>query len=486
MSKNYLWGAIFLAMTFCLLVPFAVMGWLNYKASRDIARAEITQSALPLTRDNIYSEIHGDLLEPIYVSTTMANDSFLKEWAGGGEKSLSSITDYLSEIQRKYNYFSVFFVSARTNKYYHYRGLHKVISEKNKHDQWYYDFLKTGKEYRLEVDSDEATGNQLTVFINFRVENARHDLLGVTGVGMKMDMVSKLLRETGLKYGRRVFLVDRWGEVQAHADPSYIHTKNINKMSGISLVAKDILLSLDKVTNLQYETNKGMFFVTSRYMPELDWFLIVEQDESQALAVAKRNFIRTLIFCAIIWFFLIMLFGFAARRYQGRMRQLARIDELTRLGNRRSFEEEFHHARYYKLRTGEAVSLILIDLDGFKAVNDILGHLAGDKLLVDVSGILHSSLRDQDKAFRWGGDEFAILSFCSEEEAMEQARKLCRLVKEKMLLLSKGNSADPRYKVSISCGVAEYDGGDSAEVMLHAADRGLYSCKDSGGDCVSN
>ncbi len=471
-------------MTVCLMLPLGLLGWFNYKSSRELAREEITQSALPLTRDNIYSEIHADLLEPIHVATTMANDSFLKDWVGQGERDLTRIQDYLFQIHRKYNYFSVFFVSAQTQKYYHFRGLHKLLSTEDSHDIWYFRFLNAQKEYVLDVDTDEAGNNELTIFLNFRVEDESKRLLGVTGVGMKMDTVSRLLKSTGVKYGRQVFLVNRAGIVQAHADPALIHHANIRQLPGIQAISGEILGAFDHVTNLEYSEKGERTFITSRYMPELDWFLVVAQDEQKALTGAWQNFMRTLLCGVVIWLSLVFLMVSLAQRYHTRMELLARVDELTRLGNRRQFEDDFAQALARHRRSGEEVALILMDLDGFKAVNDQLGHIKGDELLKGVADAITRVVRAGDCPIRWGGDEFAVLANCNPPGALALAERIRAEVKQEAERMGERDEFPARRHVAISCGVVPLTDVSTIESVLHEADQLLYACKESGGNCV--
>jgi diguanylate cyclase (GGDEF)-like protein len=154
-----------------------------------------------------------------------------------------------------------------------------------------------------------------------------------------------------------------------------------------------------------------------------------------------------------------------ARRYEAAI-HTSRIDALTNLGNRRAMEETLdaelaRHARY-----GNRLTLILVDLDGFKAVNDTHGHQTGDRVLVQVAQQL-SAVRGADSAFRLGGDEFAIiLPETGAEEARLVARRLARRIREETF--PEGLTA--------SWGVGEAAGPD-AERLIADADAELYERK---------
>jgi uncharacterized protein YneF (UPF0154 family) len=96
-----------------LIVGFILTSLISYFVSRAALRSQITLNQLPLTSDNIYSEIQRDLLSPIFISSLMATNTFLRDWVIQGEKEASQITRYLKEIKQKYNTFTSFFVSER-------------------------------------------------------------------------------------------------------------------------------------------------------------------------------------------------------------------------------------------------------------------------------------------------------------------------------------------------------------------------------------
>jgi len=164
-------------------------------------------------------------------------------------------------------------------RYYHFNGVFKRISRKDPHDKWYYAFVDSGQEHDLDVDTNEAAANALTIFINFRVQDFEGQLLGVTGVGMRMDQVARLLTQTQQKYNRLIYLVDPRGAVQAHSDKSLVGAGSITNMPGVSAIADRILAARGAPAIFEYDVNDTHALLTVRYIPELDWFLLVEQDE---------------------------------------------------------------------------------------------------------------------------------------------------------------------------------------------------------------
>lgn len=161
--------------------------------------------------------------------------------------------------------------------------------------------------------------------------------------------------------------------------------------------------------------------------------------------------------------------------YVERVKQLAYLDGLTGIFNRRFFElriaEEIERAR----RFGTGLGVIMIDIDQFKRLNDEFGHLLGDEVLRQVSSILHRQLRKIDVVCRYGGEEFAILlpeTNC--QYTLTVAEKLRRMVEAWQF------PGVPRA-VTFSAGTANFpEYGTSRDELVRAADAGLYAAKQSG------
>ena len=109
LSKNTLWPWL---VCLILFAGFLTNSISSYMAARSNMRRNITESTLPLTSDNVYSEIQRDLLSPIFISSLMANDTFLRDWALNGEHDTSLITKFLHEIKVQYSTVSSFFVTG--------------------------------------------------------------------------------------------------------------------------------------------------------------------------------------------------------------------------------------------------------------------------------------------------------------------------------------------------------------------------------------
>jgi diguanylate cyclase (GGDEF)-like protein len=160
--------------------------------------------------------------------------------------------------------------------------------------------------------------------------------------------------------------------------------------------------------------------------------------------------------------------------------ELARRDELTGVGNYRSLHERLGEVIARHRRHERQFALILLDLDGFKQVNEGYGHLEGDRLLTEVGAALCDEVRGEDAVFRQGGDEFAVI--VEEADAGEASEVAARI---RARISERGYGSDERLPLSGATGFAIYpDDGLSAEDLLGFADQDLLAAKRGGVDPV--
>jgi diguanylate cyclase (GGDEF)-like protein len=167
------------------------------------------------------------------------------------------------------------------------------------------------------------------------------------------------------------------------------------------------------------------------------------------------------------------------KRFEGELQHLADHDVLTGLFNRRRFEHELERAIANADRYEDRCAVLLIDLDGFKHVNDSMGHACGDELVTRVANMMRDALRDTDVVARLGGDEFAvILPHADATEGMMVAEKLVSILRADPIALSDNRFARVTASVGMTTFVA--NAGLSADELLVEADVAMYRAKELG------
>ncbi|MET0342706.1 MAG: diguanylate cyclase [Polyangiales bacterium] len=155
----------------------------------------------------------------------------------------------------------------------------------------------------------------------------------------------------------------------------------------------------------------------------------------------------------------------------------ASIDVLTGLMNRRAFLPAIRGEVARCVRYGQTLSVLLLDVDHFKLINDRHGHAAGDQVLAQVGTALARSLRNTDFAARWGGEEFVVALTCTDLAAGREVAERARRVIEEMVI---EDSAGHRIPVTASVGLAEMRRGDAVDQLMDRADRAMYAAKFGG------
>jgi diguanylate cyclase (GGDEF)-like protein len=153
--------------------------------------------------------------------------------------------------------------------------------------------------------------------------------------------------------------------------------------------------------------------------------------------------------------------------------ELANIDKLTRIPNRHATQTFFEKEISRLQRTKSEFSILLIDLDNFKRVNDEHGHDVGDFVLVKAAQVFHSVIRKQDIVGRWGGEEFLIIL---PDTSTENAEKFAKRLREE-ISATEFKDSNASVEVTISIGIASSNSLESMDVILKKADNALYKAK---------
>lgn len=459
-----------------LVLGFVATSLASYLVSGAALREQIMTSGLPLTSDNIYSDIQNDLLPPILVSATMAQDTFLRDWTLEGEVDISKVIKYLTEVRSRNNTITAFFVSDATRNYYHPTGIVERVTRDDASDDWYFRVRNMEQDYEINVDYDQANEFSLTVFINYRMYDYDENFIGATGVGLEATTMLERLDRYEERYSRDIYFVDPEGAVTLQAGANNDLPDNISAMAGLGAVAGEILAAGQGTW--EYRRDGKDILLNTRYIPELDWHLFVEQPESAATASVRNAFYLNIGMGLAIAFLVVTLTQATVQRYQRRLERMATTDNLTGIANRHSFEMLAEPYAQDRSSGAPANSVILLDLDQFKQINDRHGHITGDEVIREVAELAQGALRTTDVICRWGGEEFVIwLRGCRNDDALTVAENIRSSIRSRRF-------AGGEVSVTASLGVVEHRPGDTLEQTLRRADQAMYTAKAEGRDQV--
>jgi len=464
---------IVIIVTFLLVTLSLIISTVNYGVSLNSTEVQLRERSLPLTIDNIYTAIQKQIIEPNLVSSMMANDTFLKDWLINDEDDVDKISTYLEMIKNKHNMLITFLVSEKTKNYYTAKGLLEQVAEDNPNNAWYFNFKKNPNKHEINLDLNQNIDDSMIMFINHKIYDQQYQMIGATGIGLKISYVNDMLNYFRQKYHFNVYFLNKAGDVVLY-EHGVNPLRNIKEVSELNALRHLILSKESKL--LEYTKENENYLINTKYIPELDLYLVVEAKLSEFLLDVKKTFYFNLLsslFATLLITFLILK---TVNKHYKNVDYLAKYDDLTNLKNRRTFNEELEYFLLLCKRRSSSLSLTFFDLDNFKNVNDTFGHQTGDKVLQRVADILKDNLRQTDLMGRWGGEEFIVAFIDTELDNAKFITEKIRAHIEKDEVLSQLTN----IKVTASFGLTTITVQDTVDSLLNRADQALYKAKEKG------
>ncbi|WP_044417955.1 sensor domain-containing diguanylate cyclase [Halarcobacter anaerophilus] len=463
---------VFLITTLLIILSLSI-STINYVVSLNNAQSQLKDQALPLSLDNIYTDIQKSIIQPYLVSSLMANDTFVQDWLVNDEDNSQKIIRYLEAIKNKYDMFNTFLVSDKTKNYYTQNGFTETINKNKKDNQWYFRFKNIQNKHEINLDFNEHLSNHMIMFINYKIFDHNFHFLGATGVALKISYIDDLLKSFRLKHKFIVTFFDKNGRV-------VLSERTINKKKTLDDYEKlkeykELILS--KKTNvIEYKKEGNKYILNTKYIPELDLYLTVEANLNDFTEDVENVFYLNLLTSIVITFIISFLIYFIIKNYSKKLEYLSSYDTLTNIPNRRTFEEKFNSHLLLKRRRDSDLGVIFFDVDDFKSINDKLGHQKGDMVLRRIASILKKSVRKTDLIARWGGEEFIVaLIDSSLDDTLVVCEKIRSSLEEDLKLKNICN-----YCVTASFGLTMVSQEDTIEKVVQRADEAMYEAKKEG------
>jgi diguanylate cyclase (GGDEF)-like protein len=249
---------------------------------------------------------------------------------------------------------------------------------------------------------------------------------------------------------------------------------HLQDRAGIARVLPAILEGAGGVPEFDGEGKNSL--LSARYVQELKWVLVVEQSTDRIMEEFRATLQKSLVICALVTLLVVLLILWMINTFHRRLVGMALIDGLTGVANRHAFTMSFTQALANARRKKESMSVLMIDIDHFKSINDRFGHLTGDQILQDMASLVKQRIRGWDILCRWGGEEFLVLLQGAD---LAGAGKVAEQLRAEVQAAQFGQSGKT-MQVTISIGVAQYRDGDSEVELTGRADRALYRAKANG------
>ena len=323
------------------------------------------------------------------------------------------------------------------------------------------------------------------------------EALGVYGADVELAELSAFLGSLDISSNGEAFMLDQSGVVLAHPDADLLAVETADGEyapvqaadSGDELIDEAVLAAGStgaapgEPVDVSFDADgEPAAAVVVPLGPGSGWLVAVAAPEDDFVGSIRESQRESTLWAFAITLavlgLLIPIVVVLVRRLLGLQRR-ADTDPLTHLLNRRAFERAVDRAIRQAAEGDGALCLAVVDVDGFKAINDDHGHPAGDEVLVAIAGRLVEEIRAGDEVGRTGGDEFQVLVRCPLEEGLAVLRRMVSTVRGPVSV-----NGTTTLGVSISMGIAEWMPGTDRRAMVAAADIAMYQAKQKGRDRV--
>lgn len=334
-----------------IIIGFIITSIISYRSNTEIYEADVAHVS-DLVSAGMYYQVDTIFAEPINISLTMANDILLKNFLAEEEQSaddeiyLQKMREYLEAYRIKYEYDSVFLVSSQTNRYYHFNGLDRVIEPENSEDNWYYSFLESEEEFKVNIDNDKAANHEITVFIDARIKDGDGNMLGVVGVGFRVNHLQQLLKEYEDEFALRAYLVDDNGMITVSTEQTANEAVDFFKNCEYQNSKEEILASRDGGQNFWYSSKNGRSYIATRYIENLNWHLLIEKDTSLLSEQLQKQFLTGMFMILIIIAAVLFTITTVIRKYNRQIIELTTKKENEYYRVRREADKQLYENIY--------------------------------------------------------------------------------------------------------------------------------------------
>ena len=262
-----------------VVLSIVIVSAFALNSSRAIILEAAIERELPTALGEVANDLASHLLLPITVSQTMSSNLYSQKFIANGEPrgEHQQFISYLKNIQSEFDTISAFLVSANSGHYFTPGGLFKTLSPQDNNDQWFYNFINSGKQYELALDIDEET-NIPTLFINYLMR-VSGEPSAVVGVGLSLENMAKTISQYRIAETGKVFLVDQQGIVKLHPDTQLIG----KRLSDLGVIDNQSLLSKAQFSSTEFIQNGTTTLIASRYLDSIGWYVIAEVPKHEVL-----------------------------------------------------------------------------------------------------------------------------------------------------------------------------------------------------------
>jgi diguanylate cyclase (GGDEF)-like protein len=411
------------------------------------------------------------LMQPLHISQTLAKAKELNDLM---RNPLNNEDQIFATLKRLNQEFSLnFFIASEISRIQYNSEGEKIELTEDKVD-WYFRY-KAQPENAM---ADIGQWQNPQFYIDLKIYDDEGNFLGVFGVGKSLDAFTHVFDEYKKTYGYDFIFVDQNKDITLTSDPELlvkgVTFKNLTDLPWFQALKPD--QQQTSLNNLLLQINGQEALIAELNIQPFDWTLYIITPLQSRKTEISRGFIISIVILLAAIFGLFLLIYNLMYYFKKDMQKIRQIDILNELANRNNIALKFEELMHGK----ESVSLVLIDLDNFKPINETHGGKAGDIVLRQVAQMLLSNIRDTDILGRWCGEEFILLMpDTGPHEAAELCQELC-----KKLAATTITTDTTSIQITASFGISFTATPRNLSEVVSVADDALFSAKRDGRNMV--
>lgn len=415
----------------------------------------------------VFTLVIEELIKPLYQAQALAKDQYLIERLNSADIDESQLLSYLEnrEVGSELTYF---IASEKARRQFQ---RNKPSFELDDNVAWYNKLKST------QQPINAALGNtqEPHLYIDVRLTNAQNEFLGFVGVGKTLNHFWQRFATHKRTYGYDLYFVDQHQHVLLTTDDAIRPDQHeLQTLDAQDWYQQALLKGYDKASlnSVLVTLDDEDFLISEIALDVLGWKIYLLSPLEARQAALTQNLVFNLASVVLIALLLFVCAYYLLKHFSHSVEKNMHKDALSGLFNRHYIDKSFAQIT----QQGCELSLLLIDVDHFKQINDQYGHNTGDAVIQSLARLLETSIREQDRLARWGGEEFILLlPWTGANEA--------RAIAERIRFNIAGtpiSHRSHRLAVSASIGISYSPTPDSLDQLVEYADQALYQAKAMG------
>lgn len=415
--------------------------------------------------------ITEQLMRPLHISQTLAKAQELKKLMANPQNKEQEIFSMLTRLNQEFDL--NFFIASEINRMQYDSKGRKIELDEDKVD-WYFRY-KAQPENAM---ADIGQWQNPQFYIDLKIYDENDKFLGVFGVGKGLKEFTEIFSNYKQTYGYDFIFVDQNKDITLTSNVDLLVQgatfKNLADLPWFEALTEQ--QKSESLNNLLLQVDGQESLIAELNIQPFDWTLYLITPLESRQTEISRGFMFSVVSLLIIIFGLFLLIYNLLYYFKKDIQKIKQIDILTELSNRSNMSLKFEELIYEK----QSVSLVLINLDNFKPINDTHGRKAGDIVLRQVAQMLQSAIREDDHLGRWSGEEFILLMpNTGPHEAVDLCQNLCK--KLSAMTITTGSIS---IQITASFGVSFTAISRPMSEVVAAADDALFAAKRDGRNIV--